>query len=309
MKQKQFITLFSFLLVILTSCATVSNTSAEETKTSAEEAKNIQRVRTYWEEVWNKGNLQAVADFYHPAAKHGDDFTIEGFQKGVQSQREAIPDLKVIIHDIFAAGNRVITEVTYTGKHTGRRFFGQDPLDKEVNLPGIDIFTFKDDKCISHQHVADHLPMIRQIGLKLVPTRDLKITEQDIKKASHDYVELSKRLSSGKTHEELVNSGDIEALNKLLADEYSYTDPKGVVYNKTEELNFYKNNSIVLNSLELNDQKINIDGNTAIENGVIRFKGTNAGKPLDFTKRYTTTWIWRGGRWQILADHASKVEN
>ncbi len=148
--------------------------------------------------------------------------------------------------------------------------------------------------------------MIRQIGLKLVPTRDLKITEQDIKKASHDYVELSKRLSSGKTHEELVNSGDIEALNKLLADEYSYTDHKGFIYNKTEEMDFYKNNSIVLISLELKDQKIYVDGNTAIENGIIQFTGTNSGKPLDFTKRYTTTWIWRGGRWQILADHVSE---
>lgn len=309
MKHELLFQPFMFLIWILTSCATVSNTSANETKTSAEEARNLQSVHTYWREVWEKGNPQAVADFYHPNAKHGDDFTIEGFQKGVQSQREALPDFKVAINDIFATGDKVISEVTFSGTHTGRRFYGQDPLAKEIKVPGIDIFTFKDGKCISHQHVADHLPMIRQIGLKLVPNRDVKISEQEIKKASNDYLELAKRLSSGKTHDDLVKSGDIETLTKILADEYIYTDPKGVVYNKTEELNFYKNNSIVLNALELNDQKIYVDGNTAIENGVIRFKGTHAGKPLDFTKRYTTTWIWRGGRWQILADHASKVEN
>ncbi|MDQ3550910.1 MAG: ester cyclase, partial [Bacteroidota bacterium] len=234
---------------------------------------------------------------------------IESFQKGVKWQRAAVPDFKVAIKDIFATGDKVISEVTYTGTHTGIRFFGQDPLSKKIEAPGIDIFTFKDGKCISHQHVADHLPLIRQIGLKLVPTRDVKTAEQEIKKASNDYLELAKRLSSGKTHDDLVKSGDIEALNKLLADEYSYTDHKGFIYNKTEEMDFYKNNSIVLTSLELKDQKIYVDGNTAIENGIIKFKGTNAGKQLDFTKRYTTTWIWRGGRWQILADHASEKNN
>ena len=29
-------------------------------------------VQTYWEEVWSKGNLQAVADFYDPNAKHDE---------------------------------------------------------------------------------------------------------------------------------------------------------------------------------------------------------------------------------------------
>ncbi len=51
--------------------------------TSSSKSKNIKMVQTYWEEVWSKGNLKAVADFYDPNAKHGENFTIEGFQKGV----------------------------------------------------------------------------------------------------------------------------------------------------------------------------------------------------------------------------------
>lgn len=133
-------------------------------------SKNIEKVRTYWEEVWGKGNLQAVADFYHPNAKHGDDFTIEGFQKGVTSQRTAFPDFKATIIDIFAAGDKVISEVIYSGTHTGRKMFGQEPLGKTIKVPGIDIFTFKNGKCISHQHVADHLDLVRQMGIKLTPT-------------------------------------------------------------------------------------------------------------------------------------------
>jgi hypothetical protein len=78
------------------------------------------------------------------------------------------------------------------------------------------------------------------------------------------------------------------------------------VYNKSDELNFIKKASIVLESAEVTDQKVMIDGNTAIETGILHYKFLDVGKPSDFSKRYTTTWIWRGGRWQILADHASK---
>jgi predicted ester cyclase len=134
------------------------------------EAKNIKMVETYWTEVWDKGNLEAVADFYHPNAKHGEGFTIEGFQKGVASQREAFPDLKVTITDIFATGDRVVCEIIYTGTHTGKRMFKQEPLGKTVTVPGIDIFTFKDGKCVNHQHVADHLDLVMQMGIQLTPT-------------------------------------------------------------------------------------------------------------------------------------------
>jgi predicted ester cyclase len=294
MKRKNTMPVLVMVIIIFTSCASVSGTSINSNDTSSEEIKNLGKVRTYWTEVWEKGNLQAVADFLSSQAKHGDDFTIEGFQKGVQSQREAIPDLKIIIIDMFAAGDKVISEVVYKGTHKGRRFFGQDQMAKEINLPGIDIFTFKDGKCVNHQHVADHLPMVRQIGFKLVPTRDQKIAEEEIKKASINYLDVMKKIYSGKSYEDKVKSGDIEALINILADEYSYTDAKGFLYNKQDELKFVKNNSVVIQSAEVKDQKVMIEGNTAIETGVLHYKYLDNGKPIIFNKRYTTTWILAG---------------
>ncbi len=57
MKQTSISAAIASVILLPASCATVSRTS----NSSA----NIQKVRTYWEEVWNKGNLQGVADFYH----------------------------------------------------------------------------------------------------------------------------------------------------------------------------------------------------------------------------------------------------
>jgi len=163
MKQKLQLNSIAPFLLFLLSFALLSNAPIGKDR-------NIRMVQTYWEEVWNKGNLQAVAEFYHPNAKHGEDFTIEGFQKGVAFTREVFPDFKVTINDIFATGDKVICEVTYTGTHTGKKMFKQEPLGNAVTVPGLDIFTFNDGKCVNHQHVADHLELIIQMGIQLTPT-------------------------------------------------------------------------------------------------------------------------------------------
>jgi ketosteroid isomerase-like protein len=124
---------------------------------------------------------------------------------------------------------------------------------------------------------------------------DDKLMEQQVLKAGREYNELMKRLKSGRSYAELEKSGDIAALKRLLADEYTYTS--------------YKTNQIKLESAELLEQKVRvIDNNTAVETGKIRYVGTNAGQPFDITKRYTTTWINWGERWQIMADHTSAVK-
>jgi predicted ester cyclase len=161
MKQLILFSVLGLLMLVVPSHSSYSQNN---------EAKNIEMVETYWTEVWSKGNLQAVADFYHPNAKHGEDFTIEGFQKGVTITRESFPDFKVTIKDIFATGDKVICEVTFTGSHTGKKMFKQEPLGKPITVPGIDIFTFKDGKCVNHQHVADHLDLVMQMGIQLTPT-------------------------------------------------------------------------------------------------------------------------------------------
>jgi ketosteroid isomerase-like protein len=138
---------------------------------------------------------------------------------------------------------------------------------------------------------------------------DDKLMEQQVLKAGREYNELMKRLKSGRSYAELEKSGDIAALKRLLADEYTYTSRDGEIFSKAEDLEGYKTNQIKLESAELLEQKVRvIDNNTAVETGKIRYVGTNAGQPFDITKRYTTTWINWGERWQIMADHTSAVK-
>jgi ketosteroid isomerase-like protein len=124
---------------------------------------------------------------------------------------------------------------------------------------------------------------------------DRKLMEQQVLKMGREYGEMIKRR----------NASEIE---KILADEYLYTNSEGVVRNKTEDLATYKNGA-KFEFVETTDQKVRVIGNNAaIETGTFRFKGTDKdGKPIDGSERYTTTWVWRDGRWQVAADHTSEI--
>ncbi len=139
---------------------------------------------------------------------------------------------------------------------------------------------------------------------------DQKLMEQQILKAGRSYFELIKRLNSGRSYAESERSGDIDALKLLLADEYIYTSRDGVLSNKAEDLLWQKTSQVKLQSAELSEQKVRVISNySAVETGKISYVGISDGKPFDYTKRYTTTWLWRDFRWQIAADHASGVKN
>jgi ketosteroid isomerase-like protein len=137
---------------------------------------------------------------------------------------------------------------------------------------------------------------------------DDKLMEQQVLKAGREYIELMKRLKSGRSYAELERAGEIGALRRVLADEYTCTSRDGEISSKAEDLESYKTNQIRIESADFLEQKVRvIDNNTAVETGKIRYVGTNAGKPFDMTKRYTTTWVF-SDRWQIIADHTSMVK-
>ncbi|MDI1241850.1 MAG: nuclear transport factor 2 family protein [bacterium] len=141
------------------------------------------------------------------------------------------------------------------------------------------------------------------------PNDDDKLMEQQVLKARREYNDLVKRLKSGLSYTELEKKGDIAALRRVLADGYIYTSHNGKISTKTQELEGYRTNQVKLESAVLLDQKVRlVDNYTAVETGMIRYVGTNAGKPFDVTKRYTTTWIGWSGQWQIVSHHTSAVE-
>ncbi|MDQ3131392.1 MAG: nuclear transport factor 2 family protein [Acidobacteriota bacterium] len=133
---------------------------------------------------------------------------------------------------------------------------------------------------------------------------------EHISEAPHDRKLMEQQvLKMGQEYGKMIKNQDAAAVERILADEYLFTNEVGKVKNKAEDLATYKTSDTKFEMFEVSDQKVRVIGNgAAIETGSVRFKGSQKGKPFDGSERYTTTWVWRGGRWQVAADHVSDIK-
>ncbi len=126
---------------------------------------------------------------------------------------------------------------------------------------------------------------------------DRKLMEAQVLKISQDAANIYK-------------NKDYSGLGRLTADDAVFINTSGKVRTKAEVLDEIKNSQYKVELVEMTDQKVRVIGNgSAIETGLVRYKGTDkSGKQFDEKERYTTTWVWRDGRWQISADHTTTIK-
>ena len=101
---------------------------------------------------------------------------------------------------------------------------------------------------------------------------------------------------------------DLHALSQLLADDFVGIDGRGVISDKSAELEEAKAPSAgstnpTLVGEHLSDIRVRMYGDTAVLTAI------NTAQFSDSTIRYrrTTVWVWRGGRWQCVSFHGSRI--
>lgn len=126
----------------------------------------------YWREVWTEGRFEAAAEIYAPTYRENLETTTPGeFITGARAWAAHFSDFRVDVDELLSIGNRVISRVTYRGRHTGD--FKRVPArGREYAVSGIDIFEFEDGRVVQHWHETDHLELFRQLGGELGPAPD-----------------------------------------------------------------------------------------------------------------------------------------
>jgi predicted ester cyclase len=133
------------------------------------ESPSERSVRSYWDDVWSKGNVAATSDFYAPIFRlNGDETSVEEFAKGVEAWLAHFSDFRVEVHKLFVCGSVVVSRVIYRAAHTGD-FKTLPRTGKTFELSGIDIFEFRDGFVTAHWHETDHWDMFQQLGAELRP--------------------------------------------------------------------------------------------------------------------------------------------
>jgi ketosteroid isomerase-like protein len=83
----------------------------------------------------------------------------------------------------------------------------------------------------------------------------------------------------------------------------------GAIHSKAEEIASMKDDKTTVDSLELSDMNVRVEGNSAIVTGVNRVRGKDAqGQAFDRRVRFTDTYVKRDGRWQVWATQGTLVQ-
>jgi ketosteroid isomerase-like protein len=103
-------------------------------------------------------------------------------------------------------------------------------------------------------------------------------------------------------------NGDVDAMDKLLSDDYVGITMSGQVVTKMQQLDRMKNRSMVLSKIQLDDVKIKLIGTTAIVQSRAEVEGTADGNAVHGTYRYTRVYSRSpSGTWQITNFEATRV--
>lgn len=138
---------------------------------SAKENKAI--VRQFWG-VWEEGNIGLVDELLapdytnHTPATPDQPTGPEGVKGVVAMFRSAMPDLKVIVEDMIAEGEKVAVRYTLEGTHEGE-LFGVPPTGQRLSIKSISVERVLDGKIIEHWRVTESLDMMQQLGVIPMP--------------------------------------------------------------------------------------------------------------------------------------------
>jgi predicted ester cyclase len=134
--------------------------------------------RRWFEEVWNEGRREAIAEMLAPGAVIHDGGTdtagAEGFYPFYDRLHGAFSEIHVEVQDSFAESDKICVRWSCTGKHTGDAL-GVEPTGAAVDVTGMSILRVANGKLAEGWQNWDMLGLMAQIagmpGPRLISVR------------------------------------------------------------------------------------------------------------------------------------------
>jgi uncharacterized protein (TIGR02246 family) len=124
--------------------------------------------------------------------------------------------------------------------------------------------------------------------------QDKKVSdEQQIMQIEHDWIDA-------------FVGGDTETVERILAEDFIFTDPAGNILTKAEWIEDMINGSLKFESIHIDDLKVRVLGDSAaVANGRTTVKAQSKEGGFNGKFCYTVMYLKRDGSWQPVAEHAS----
>ena len=132
---------------------------------------NKELVRRWFDEVWNKGRVDAIDEMFDKnGIAHGlsaDPATpIKGpgdFKPFHTVFRQAFPNMTIVVEDMVAEGDKVAARCSILGKHEGE-FMGRAATQSPIEFTGMVIVRIDKAKIVEAWNNFDFLTMNKQLG-------------------------------------------------------------------------------------------------------------------------------------------------
>ncbi|MBC2604553.1 ester cyclase [Pelagicoccus albus] len=128
---------------------------------------NTEIIQIFIEEVFNRGNLNAIQEIAHPNYRYSSPSDKMDGQEElaafVVAFRSAFPDLKMAVLNQLSEGDAVFTRIQITGTHRGE-FLGMPATGKRVDIEGCVLSTLRNGQIIEEWELTDQLTLLQQLG-------------------------------------------------------------------------------------------------------------------------------------------------
>ena len=129
---------------------------------------NVERVRSFFEEAFCKNCMRTLqethADTHVSHLPGGDHYGPEGVRIDIAGYLEAFPDLRIVLEEIWDAGESIAYRFKATGTHLGA-FLGFTPTGRPVNIEGLGIDRIENGLFIERWIQFDTFGLLQQLGL------------------------------------------------------------------------------------------------------------------------------------------------
>jgi ketosteroid isomerase-like protein len=118
--------------------------------------------------------------------------------------------------------------------------------------------------------------------------------EQQVRQLEHEWVNA-------------FIQGDTETLDRILAEDFIFTDPEGRLLTKAEWLADLKSGELNFESIHLDNLQVRMYGDAAVANGRVTVKAQSKEGGFNGQYCYTDMYVKRNGQWQAVAEQATQL--
>jgi steroid delta-isomerase-like uncharacterized protein len=129
-------------------------------------------VRRWFEEVWNQGRVETIDELFAPhGVAHGLGDDLRGpdqFKPFHAAFRQAFPNIRIVLDQMIAEGDKVAYSWTAEGTHHGH-LMNIAPTGRSSRFDGMGIVRVQNGQIIEGWNVFDQLTMFQQLGVVQMP--------------------------------------------------------------------------------------------------------------------------------------------